>query len=904
MPDETPERDETPIDESAEPVASDTSDSLDEAIESVPITQIGMETDEGTMTDFGLVKQQPLVTEMQSSYLDYAMSVIVARALPDVRDGLKPVHRRILYAMWNDTGVRPGARYKKSAAVVGDVLKSYHPHGDVAVYDTLVRMAQDFSMRYPLVDGQGNFGSVDGDSAAAMRYTEARMAGIAAELMNDIDKETVKFIDNYDGSTQEPSVLPGKLPNLLLNGQQGIAVGMATSIPPHNLSEICDATVALIDNPESDIDVLMQHVKGPDFPTAGTIYGGDDIKTAYATGRGRVVVRAVAEIIERKNAHTILVSELPYQVNKSDLIEKMADLVKLKKIEGISDIRDESDRNDGVRIVIELKSNAYPKKILNRLFEMTSMQTVFHFNMLALVDGIQPRILTLKEILEEYIKHRQDIVTKRTEYDLRRAKERAHILEGLKIALDNIDEVIKIIRGSATRPAAHAALMKKFGLSDIQSTAILEMRLQTLVGLERDKIEDELKEKYALIKELETILADPLRILAIIKDELLELKAKYGDARRTKVIASNLKAFNAEDLIPNEQVIVTLTRGNYIKRVPVETYRSQGRGGKGVIGMETKEEDTVVHLLSTQTHNDLYLFTDKGRVFVTKVYELPSGSRTSKGTAIVNVLQLMPNERVTAMMDFNPKEKLEAKYFVMGTKRGVVKKTEITAYASVRKTGIICIKLTGEDQLSWVKISDGKDSVMMVSKEGQAILFSEADIRPMGRSAAGVRGMKLRLNDEVMTMDVISSEVRTSGDTRKRVLEPDLLVVLENGLGKRTAISNFHRQSRGGVGIRAAKVTDKTGKVVKAVVSYGEFGDIILVSMQGQIIRLPLKSVKRLGRDTQGVTLMRLAKKDTVGSVSLLEQSTDQVDSAAQAAGPEIAQDIVKESINEGQPTP
>ncbi len=855
--------------------------------------------DDGQMTEFGLVKRQPLVAEMQNSYLDYAMSVIVQRALPDVRDGLKPVHRRILYAMWNDTGVRPGTKYKKSAAVVGDVLKSYHPHGDVAVYDTLVRMAQDFSMRYPLVDGQGNFGSMDGDSAAAMRYTEARMAHIAAELMSDIDKETVNFVDNYDGSTKEPSVLPGKLPNLLLNGQQGIAVGMATSIPPHNLGEICDATVALIDEPEADIDVLMQHVKGPDFPTAGVIYGGDDIKTAYATGRGRVVVRAVAEIVERKNGHTILVSQLPYQVNKADLIEKIADLVKLKKLEGISDIRDESDRKEGVRIVIDLKSNAYPKKILNRLFEMTSMQTVFHFNMLALVDGIQPRILTLKEILQEYIKHRQEIVTRRTEYDLRKAKERAHILEGLKIALDNIDEVIKVIRGSETRPIAHAALMKKFGLSDLQSTAILEMRLQTLVGLERDKIEEELKEKYALIAELEAILADPQRILAIIKDELIELKNKYGDPRRTKVIGSSLKAFNAEDLIPNEQVIVTLTRGNYIKRVPVETYRSQGRGGKGVIGMETKEEDVLEHLLSTQTHNDLYLFTDKGRVFVTKVYELPAGSRTSKGTAIVNVLQLLPNERVTAMMDFNGKEKTEAKYFVMGTKRGVVKKTEISAYASVRKTGIICIKLAGDDELAWVKTSTGKDSVMMVSKEGQAILFPEVDIRPMGRSAAGVRGMKLRLNDEVMTMDVINPEPKVVGDKRKREVEPDLMVVLENGLGKRTAVSNFHLQSRGGVGIRAAKVTEKTGKVVKAVVSSGEVGDIILVSTQGQIIRLPLKSVKRLGRDTQGVTLMRLSGNDAVASVSLIEKSSEEdseESSTADNAPAESSEDLEKKA--------
>lgn len=863
-----------------EPIEQEQPDQTDEpevTASPQPLGEVDSEIDEtdeseAVATDYGLVKTQPLVAEMQNSYLDYAMSVIVARALPDVRDGLKPVHRRILYAMWHDTGVRPGTKYKKSAAVVGDVLKSYHPHGDVAVYDTLVRMAQDFSMRYPLVDGQGNFGSVDGDSAAAMRYTESRMAPIAAELLIDIEKETVLFRDNYDASTTEPSVLPAKIPNLLINGQQGIAVGMATSIPPHNLTEVCDAVTLLIDKPESTVDDLMEHVKGPDFPTAGVIYGGDDLKNAYATGRGKVTVRAVADIVERKNRHDIIISEIPYQVNKSDLIEKIADLVKLKKLDGISDIRDESDRKDGVRIVIELKANAYPKKILNRLFEMTAMQTVFHFNMLALVDGLQPRILTLKEILEEFIKHRQVIVTKRTEYDLRKAKERAHILEGLKIALDNIDEVIKVIRGSETRQVAHGALMKKFGLSDLQSTAILEMRLQTLVGLERDKIEQELKEKYALIADLEDILAKPERILAIIKDELAYIKDKYGDKRRTKLIASSLKAFKAEDLIPNEQVVVTLTRGNYIKRVPVETYRSQGRGGKGVIGMETKEEDVVDHLLTTWTLHDVMFFTNKGRLFAAKIYDLPTGSRTSKGTALVNVLQLLPDEKVTALITFDPKQKSDAKYFIMATKRGVVKKTEIAAYANVRKTGIIAIKLNPDDQLNWVKTSTGKDSVMMISRDGQAIQFPEIDIRPMGRSAAGVRGMKLRSDDEVIAMDVIGSEPVTAGNVRKRVVEPDLLVVLENGLGKRTPVSHFRDQSRGGVGIKAAKVTTKTGSVVEALISYGDTGDLIIVSHQGQVIRLPLKSVKRIGRDTQGVTLMRLPSTDRVASVSLVQR--------------------------------
>lgn len=727
-------------------------------------------------------------------------------------------------------------------------------------------------MRYPLVDGQGNFGSMDGDGPAAMRYTEVRMAPIAAEMLTDIEKETVPFADNYDASTVEPTVLPAKIPNLLINGQQGIAVGMATQIPPHNLGEVCDATIALIKNPEASIDELLAHIKGPDFPTAGVMYGGDDINNAYATGRGRVVVRAVADILEQKNSYQIIISQVPYQVNKADLIEKIAELVKAKKLEGIADIRDESDRKEGVRIVIDLKSNAYPKKILNRLYEMTSMQTVFHFNMLALVDGLQPRILTLKEILSEFIKHRQTMVRKRTEFDLTKAKERAHILEGLKIALDAIDAVITTIRKSPDRPTAHAALIKKFKLSNLQATAILEMRLQTLVGLERARVEEELKQKYKEIAHYESILADPAKILAIIGEELNDIKQKYGNARRTKVIASSLKAFKAEDLIPNEQVIVTLTRGNYIKRVPVETYRSQGRGGKGVMGMGTKEEDVVEHLLSTWTLNDLMLFTDKGRVFTTKVYELPSASRTSKGTAMVNLLQIGPEERVTTVLAIDPKEKLASQYFIMGTRRGVVKKTAVSAYSAVRKTGMIAIKLNADDQLRWVKTSTGKDSVMMASREGQAIHFPERDIRPMGRGAAGVRGMKLRASDDVIAMDVIPHKPVMSGEKRKRVLQPDLLVVLENGLGKRTTVSNFRDQARGGVGMRAAKVTPKTGKVVETLISYGEAGDLIIVSHNGQLIRLPLKSVKRLGRDTQGVTLMRLPGNDRVASVSLIQK--------------------------------
>ena len=811
-------------------------------------------------TEYGLVKPRNIETEMQDSYLDYAMSVIVARALPDVRDGLKPVHRKVLYSM-HELGLTSHAKYRKSATVVGDVLGKYHPHGDIAVYDTLVRLAQNFSMRYPLVDGQGNFGSMDGDNAAAMRYTEARLTAVAEEMLADIDKNTVNFIPNFDGSREEPAVLPAKVPQLLLNGTLGIAVGMATNIPPHNLGEIVDGTINLIDNPEITLEELMQFIPAPDFPTGSNIYNPEDIKTAYATGKGRVLMRAVSSIEEKKiGGFRIIVSEIPYQVNKADLISKIAELVKLKKIEGISDLRDESDRKEGVRIVIELKNNAYPKKILNQLYELTAMQCVFHINMLALIDGIQPKILTLKNVLEEFVKHRQKVIRRRTEFELNKTKERAHILEGLKKALNHIDEVINTIRKSETKEIAHKNLMLKFDLSNKQSAAILEMRLSALAGLERKKVADELKEKLELIKKLESILGSEAEILKIIKRELLEIKEKYADPRRSKIIAQQIGQFKAEDLIPNEQVIVSLTRGNYIKRVPVSTYRAQNRGGKGVSGMTTKEEDAVEHLLVTWTHHDIMFFTDRGRVFNAKVYDLPSVSRTAKGQAIVNILQIAPEEKVTAVIALDPKKKDGLKYFFMGTKLGVVKKTEIEAYRNVRKSGMIAIKINANDELKWVLTTSGKDRIIIISHSGQSIYFDENNVRSMGRSAAGVRGIKLRTGDEVISMNIASDE------------NSQVFTILRNGFGKRTAISNFNLQKRGGIGIRASKVTEKTGNVVEAMVVSGDEGDIVIISKHGQVIRTSLKSVKKLGRDTQGVTLMRLNKGDRVASMTLLRK--------------------------------
>ena len=864
--DENPVEEKTEDEEIVDPSVINENSSTVSSFEKLDTMSDKSITEETYNPEVGRLKPRELVKEMETSYLDYAMSVIVSRALPDVRDGLKPVHRRVLYGMY-ETGLRHNVKYRKSAKVVGEVMGNYHPHGDTAIYDTLVRLAQDFSMRYPMVDGQGNFGSMDGDSAAAMRYTECRMSPIAEEMLIDIDKDTVDWADNYDGSTQEPVVLPARVPNLLLNGTIGIAVGMATNIPPHNLTELCDGVVALIDNPEATVDDLMEHVKGPDFPTGGTIFNTEDIKMAYATGKGRIMMRAKANIEEAKRGFRIIVTEIPYQVNKSTLIEKIANLVKEKRIDGISDLRDESDRK-GVRVVIELKANAYPKKILNRLYELTPLQTAFHVNMLALTPDLEPVVMTLKDVLGHYIDHRKLVIERRTKYELRKAEDRAHILEGLRIALDHIDEVINTIRASANRDEAKKNLMTKFELSVKQADAILDMRLSALAALERKKVEDEYNELLARIAYLKDLLEHPEKILGLIKDDLKYVTEKYGDARRTEIVPHALGDFKAEDLIPDQQVIVALSRGNYVKRQEIDTYRKQIRGGVGIVGMTTKEEDIVDHLVCASTHDDIFFFTNKGRVFKSKVYELPSSSRQSKGTPVVNIIQISPNEKVTAILT-TPKNGKSQKFFVMGTKLGQIKKTEIEKYDNIRKTGIIAMGLKGSDELKWVKTSRGKDIIVEVSEKGQAICYPEADVRPMGRSASGVTGMRLRGSDKVMSMDLVPFEL-AGFDKPANFRGPDMLVVLENGFGKRTMLKNFHLQKRGGMGIRAASCTPKTGNVIGMHITYTDKGDVILASEKGQFIRMKLAEIKRLGRDTQGVTLMRLKTSDKVASVALI----------------------------------
>jgi DNA gyrase subunit A len=813
--------------------------------------------------EIGLLKSRTIESEMQESFLDYAMSVIIDRALPDVRDGLKPVHRRILYSM-HELGLTHTAKYRKSATVVGEVLGSYHPHGDAAVYDSMVHMAQDFAMRYPLIDGQGNFGSMDGDGAAAYRYTEARMSHIAEELLTDIDKATVDFRDNYDGRKKEPSVLPGKLPNLLLNGTLGIAVGMATDIPPHNLREICDAIIALIDNPKATTEDLLEFVKGPDFPTGGIIYDVNAIKAAYATGKGSIVMRAKTEIIETKNgSYQIIINEIPYRVNKATLLQKFADLVRDKKVEGIKDLRDESDK-DGVRIVVDLKKDALPNKILNQLFSYSQLQETFHMNMLALVDGIEPTVLNLHTVLEKYLEHRQIVIRRRTEFELQKAKDRAHILEGLSKALDHIDEVIQVIKKSPTKEEAFTNLIKKFKLSEVQTRAILDMRLQTLAGLERKKIEDELEEKRKLIAELEDILKSPKKILGIIKKEVVELKDKFGDERRTAVVPAAIGQFKAEDLIPEESVMIATTKSGYIKRMAPDVYKSQGRGGKGVIGMTTKEEDVVENILSANTHDDIMFFTNKGRVFQTKVYEIPESSRIAKGQALVNFLQLQQGEYATAILAQSKKN--PAQYLVMATKHGLIKKVERDAFAKVRRSGMIAIGLKGDDELKWVKFSAGDDQLMLSTELGQAIRFSEKDIRPMGRGAAGVRGMKLKGKDLLMSMDLIGKD-RNSKDLQ-------VLVVTENGLGKKTDLEFYKIQKRGGSGIKTLKVTDKTGKIISMhIISGSEAYDLVLLSRSGQALRTGLDSISTLGRATQGVRVMRLDPNDKIASSTIISSS-------------------------------
>lgn len=804
----------------------------------------------------------PIADEVKQSYLEYAMSVIIARALPDVRDGFKPVHRRILYAMWN-IGLRHNVKFRKSAHVVGEVMAKYHPHGDAAIYDSMVRMAQDFSMRQTFVDGQGNFGSMDGDRAAAMRYTEARLSAIAEEMLSDIEKNTVDFRPTYDDSHNEPTVLPSKVPNLLLNGTMGIAVGMSTSIPPHNLNELCDGIITLIDKPKTTIENLVKIIQGPDFPTGGIIYNKKDFTAIYATGKGGIVIRAKAEIQENKSGHfQIIVNEVPYQVNKAVLLEKIANLVQEKKIKGIKNLRDESSSKDGVRIVIDLKKDSYPKKVLNQLFKMTDLQTTFHTNMLALIDGIQPRVLNLKIILEEFIKHRQIVIRRRAKFDLEKAKDRAHILKGLNKALDKIQMVIKTIRASKDKEEAKKKLMSKFKFSERQAVAILEMKLQQLANLERQKIENELKEKLTLIKKLESILASKVKILKIIKRETEEIKDKYGQPRRTQIVAHGVKEFTIEDLVPNEPTIVMITTDGYIKRLSTDTFRQQSRGGKGVIGVTTKEEESVDQLKTTNTHDNILFFTNRGRVFQLFVYDIPQSSRTAKGQALVNFLQLAPNEKVTAIMTMSNVS--DSKFLVMTTRKGLIKKTPLEAFTNVRRSGLIALKLKNEDSLEWVKPSSGKDEISIITQVGQAIRFKESDVRSMGRNASGVRGIRLRGEDEVISMDIV--------DPNNKNLE--LLTIGENGLGKRTRLTQYKVQGRGGSGIKTAEITKKTGVLIHARIidssKEGQF-DLIIMSAKGQVIRLPLKGVSVSGRATQGVRLMRFKEGgDHVASVTAI----------------------------------
>ena len=791
---------------------------------------------------------------MEDSFLKYSMSVIIDRALPDVRDGLKPVNRRILYAM-NKNGWRAPHATVKSAKIVGEVMGNYHPHGDSSIYDAMVNLAQPWKMRYTLVEGQGNFGSMDGDEPAASRYTEARMDKIGGELLSDIDKETVDFRDNFDGTEKEPVVLPSAVPNILLNGQMGIAVGMATNIPPHNLSEVVDATVAQIDNPEITLDELLTHIKGPDFPTGAEVYGGAPMRQAYETGRGSVTIRAVASIEERKNGrYSIIITEVPYGMSKEGFVDKVRELVLAKKITHIADARDESARGK-VRVVVELKKDAYPKKILNQLYKLTGLQTSFHYNVLALVNGIQPKVMGLKEILAEFIKHRQGVIRRRTEFELRKAKERAHILEGLKIALDHIDEVIKTIRESYDD--ADKRLMERFGLSEIQAAAILAMQLRRLQGLERDKIEEELKQLHELIKKLEAILADENEILRVVKEELLAMKEKYGDDRRSKIINHELGKFSDEELIPEEESVILLTSENYIKRTLVSDYRRQNRGGKGKRGMTTKEEDVIDQVVQASSHDYLLFFTNMGRIFRLKAYEVPAASLSAKGVAAVNLLQLQPEEKITAIIK-HEKNANDDGYLFMATKKGTVKKTPVKDYANIRTNGLIAIKLDEGDELRWIKRTTGENDVIISTSAGQAIRFNEKDTRPMGRSARGVRGVRLRPNDSVVGMDIVTGDDQT------------LLVVSEKGFGKRTKVSNFPSHKRGGVGIKAAVVTAKTGPIISVQTIDPEITEALLVSQSGQTIRLGLSDIKLLGRTTQGVTIMRLSDGDAVSSIGLM----------------------------------
>ncbi len=802
----------------------------------------------------GKIIERDIEDEMKTAYIDYAMSVIVSRALPDVRDGLKPVHRRILYTMYED-GLTSDKPYRKSATTVGDVLGRYHPHGDSSVYDAMVRMAQTFSLRYPLIDGHGNFGSIDGDGAAAYRYTEARMSKIAEIMLTDIEKNTVDFMPNFDDRLQEPTVLPAKIPALLVNGSSGIAVGMATNIPPHNLTEVINGIIKIIDDDNVTDDQLMQIIKGPDFPTGGMILGREAIKQAYTTGKGKITVRAEAEIEEMSNGkQKIIVTSLPYQVNKAKLIENIANLVKEKRIEGISELRDESDRENAVRIHIGLKKDANARVVLNQLYKNTQMQDTFGVIMLALVDG-QPRILTLRQCLDYYIDHRKGVILRRTQFELDKALARAHILEGLKIALDNIDEVINIIRSSYDD--AKERLMERFGLSDIQAQAILDMRLKTLSGLQREKIEEEYNELMKLIAHLREILGSEKLVFEIIKEELIEVKEKYGDERLTKIVAAEGE-FNEEDLIKEEQMVVALTHFGYIKRMPIDTYRSQRRGGKGISGISTREEDFVKQIFTTSTHDTVLFFSNKGKLYRLRGYEIPEAGRTAKGTAIVNLLSLDAGEKISAVIPISDFE--DSKYLLMATKNGLIKKTPLQEYNSSRKTGLLAITLKDDDELIDVRLTDGQDNVVLVTEKGLCITFDEKDVRPVGRSAQGVLGIRLDEDDTVIGMESIISD--NKGVT--------LLAITENGFGKRTELDEYRVQNRGGRGVITYKITPKTGNIV-GIRMTKEDDDVMLITNSGTIIRINVKDVSILGRATQGVTLMRTNENEKVVSIETVE---------------------------------
>lgn len=853
-------------------------------------------------TEWGIVKSARIIDEMERSYLDYAMSVIVSRALPDVRDGLKPVHRRILYAM-KEMGVTYKSSYKKSASTVGEVLGKYHPHGDQAVYQTLVRLAQTFSMRYPLIDGQGNFGSIDGDGAAAMRYTEARLSKIASEILEDIDKNTVDFVDNFDGSHQEPTVLPAKLPNLLLMGSDGIAVGMATKIPPHNLIEVVNAIKALIKkskvddvktvedkdlvtanykdlvgNIDSDItiDELCEHIKGPDFPTAGIIYDHNEIKKMYATGKASIINRGVAEIVEKKNGRMqILITELPYQVNKAKLITDIAELVKKKKIEGISDLRDESDRQ-GLTVAVDLKKDAKPKIVLNSLYKYTELQTSFPANIVALSSEGTPHVLNLKQILLEYAGHRQMVVVRRSQFELKATQDRAHILEGLLKALASIDEVIETIKKSPDTESARTNLMTRFDLSEIQATAILDMQLRKLAALERQKLEAEYQELMKQIQELISILKDPQKVLKIISDEIGKLAAEYKEERRTKVVANSPDSFSEEDTIPAEETIVTLTKSGYIKRMPLDTFKSQKRGGKGVAGMTIKETDEIHLLTNANTHDRLLVFSSKGKVFSLKVWELPEGSRISKGQAIINLINIETDETIQSILPMSAKSAKEG-FLFFTTKNGTVKRTALSKYENIKSNGLIAIKLVDKDSLVWVNKTSGIDHISLVSRDGKSIRFEEKDVRPTDRDTMGVRGILLKGDDYIISMEVFEAADPVSTDKRIKVFR-DLLVVTEKGMGKRTPISEYPVQNRSGQGLKVSETTDKTGKIAGALLVNQDSKMLLITTSQGQAIKLPVKNIPQLGRATQGVILMRFAKDgDSVAAVTAISDSDEEV---------------------------